>query len=99
MKPKFTYTGIRVKDLDESIAFYSGMFGMKLQGRDKIAATKGEAASLTSEEGGFPELNYYAKGSPFAKRYVVGEGWTTSASGWGTLTRSSPGPRRKVTGS
>jgi lactoylglutathione lyase len=75
VKPKFTYVGIRVKDLDESIAFYTKMFGMKLQGRSKIEATRGEVATLTGGKDGFPlELNYYEKGSPYFKRYTVGEG-------------------------
>ncbi len=75
VNPKFTYVGIRVKDLDESIGFYSKLFGMKLAGRSKIDVTHGELASLVSEEGGFPlELNYYEKKSLYDKRYTVGEG-------------------------
>jgi lactoylglutathione lyase len=75
VKPKFTYVGIRVKDLDESISFYTKLFGMKLSGRSKIDVTHGEVASLVSEEGGFPlELNYYEKKSLYDKRYTVGEG-------------------------
>jgi len=73
--PKFTYVGIRVKDMGESIAFYTELFGMKLQGRSRIEATGGEVATLTSEDGGFPlELNYYPKGSRFDQEYHVGEG-------------------------
>ena len=75
MKTKFRYVGIRVKDLDASIAFYTKVLGMKLRERDKIDATKGEAAFLETEEGGFVlELNYYEKGSRFATAYTVGEG-------------------------
>jgi catechol 2,3-dioxygenase-like lactoylglutathione lyase family enzyme len=75
VKPKFTYVGIRVKDLDESISFYSKLFGMKLADRSKILATHGETATLVSEEGGFPlELNFYEKKSLYDKRYTVGEG-------------------------
>ena len=75
MRPKFTYVGIRVKDMDESIAFYTKMFEMELQGKYKIDTTKGEVASLVSQKDGFPlELNYYSKGSPFYRKYTVGEG-------------------------
>jgi len=75
MKTKFRYAGIRVKDLDASIAFYTKVLGMKNRERDKIDATKGEAAFLSTEEGGFVlELNYYEKGSRFATAYRVGEG-------------------------
>ena len=75
MKSKLTYVGVRVKDLDESISFYSKLLGMKLADRSKIAATHGETATLVSEKGGFPlELNFYEKESRYAKRYTVGEG-------------------------
>jgi len=75
MKTKFTYTGIRVKDLDASVAFYTKVLGMKDLGRGTVGATKGRSASLATEEGGFVlELNYYEKGSRFATDYTVGEG-------------------------
>ena len=74
MKTKFKYTGIRVKDLDASIAFYTNVLGMKVLGRDRFEATKGTVADLVSEEGGFVlELNHYEKGSPYATNYAVGE--------------------------
>ena len=69
------YTGIRVKDLDRSIDFYTRVLGMKLTGRAKIQATKGEVAGLASEDGGHElELNFYPKGSRFATRYLAGHG-------------------------
>ncbi len=75
MKSKFTYTGIRVRDLEKSIEFYTELLGMKLEGRSKIDMAKGEVASLVSQEGGSSlELNYYEKGSKFATEYTVGEG-------------------------
>jgi methylmalonyl-CoA/ethylmalonyl-CoA epimerase len=71
----FGYVGIRVKSLEESIRFYTEVLGMKLTGRTKVEQTKGEVASLVSEDGGFPlELNYYQEGSPHAVKYTVGEG-------------------------
>lgn len=75
MKTKFIYTGIRVRDLDASVRFYTGVLGMKEIGRDSIAAAKGVAVNLVAEEGGpVLELNYYEKGSPFDTKYAVGEG-------------------------
>lgn len=75
VKAKFTYVGIRVIDLQQSVDFYTKLLGMKVKGRSKIEQTKGEAVSLESEDGGFSlELNYYEKGSPHYAEYVVGEG-------------------------
>lgn len=75
MKAKLKYTGIRVKDLDKSVAFYTKLLGMKEDGRTKIPDSKGEVVSLVSEDGGHAlELNYYGKGSPYDTPYQVGEG-------------------------
>ncbi len=75
MKTSFIYTGIRVKNMNESIDFYTKVLGMKLIGRTKIPIAKGEAANLITEGGEFPlELNYYSKASKYDLRYTVGEG-------------------------
>ncbi|MGP8069668.1 MAG: VOC family protein [Candidatus Bathyarchaeia archaeon] len=75
MKTKFTYTGIRVKDLEKSVDFYTKVLGMKENGRSKIEQTGGETVTLTTDEGGpVLELNYYGKGSKFNTEYSVGEG-------------------------
>ncbi len=75
MKTKFIYTGIRVRNLDASVKFYTNVLGMKDLGRSTIAAAKGIAVNLVTDEGGhILELNYYEKGSPFDTKYVVGEG-------------------------
>jgi len=75
MKTKFTYVGIRVKDLEKSIDFYTKILGMKVINRGKIELTKGENAVLQSEEGGpILELNYYEEKSPYNTKYIVGEG-------------------------
>ena len=75
MNTKFTYVGIRVKDLNASVAFYTKVLGMKELGRSTIGETKGEVVNLASEDQGFVlELNSYPKGSRFATPYVVGEG-------------------------
>jgi lactoylglutathione lyase len=76
LKAVFTYTGIRVKDLDKSLKFYAQVLGMKETGRSSIETTGGEVVSLVSEDGGPQlELNFYGKASKYANReYVVGEG-------------------------
>ena len=74
MKSKFTYVGIRVKDLDKSINFYTSLLGMKVKGRSKVEHTKGETVALDGEDNGFTlELNYYEKDSPYYAEYTAGE--------------------------
>ena len=75
MKAKFIYTGIRVKNMEKSIEFYTKLLGMKVTGRTKIETTKGEVVGLVSEDGGhLLELNYYGRGSEFDTKYAVGDG-------------------------
>ena len=57
---KFTYTGIEVKDLDKSIAFYRDVIGMEYVGRSKIDATGGEVAAFkTKGSEHVLEMNWY----------------------------------------
>jgi len=75
MKTTFLYTGIRVKNLEKSVKFYTGLLGMKETGRNRIEATGGTVVGLKSVEGGQDlELNYYPKGNKYATKYVAGEG-------------------------
>jgi lactoylglutathione lyase len=75
MKAKFTYVGIRVRDLKRSIEFYTKLLGMKVAGRGKVEQTRGETVGLVSEKDGFLlELNYYEKDSPYNTEYATGEG-------------------------
>ncbi len=75
MKSKFIYVGIRVKDLEESIKFYTKVLGMRLTGRQRIEETKGEVAGLQSGKNEFAlELNHYDEDSPYNVKYTVGEG-------------------------
>ena len=69
----FTYTGIRVRDLDRSERFYVDILGMKKISRDEMPHG-GRFVHLKSP--GSPqrlELNWYPKGSRFYKKYARGE--------------------------
>lgn len=71
---KLSHTGIRVKDIEASVRFYTEVLGMKLLSRTKIATTKGEVAALQSPGSEqVLELNYYGESSPFATPYTAGE--------------------------
>jgi lactoylglutathione lyase len=64
---KFTYTGIEVRDMDESIQFYTEVMKMKLLDRHGIPETGGEVAALQSEGSGqFLELNHYPRRAKYA---------------------------------
>lgn len=73
MTPKMIYTGIRVKDMDESINFYTKTLGMTLVSREKTPQTQGEVATLKSPGSKQElELNWYEKGSNFWTPYING---------------------------
>src|SRR3989442_15381248 len=56
----FRYTGIRVRDLDRSIAFYTKVLGMQMTWRMRIRETGGAIAVLKSPRGSQRlELNWY----------------------------------------
>jgi lactoylglutathione lyase len=73
MAYRFYYAGIRVRDLDRSLAFYRDAFGMKVVNRGTMAhggkwvhlKTPGSAQRL--------ELNWYPPRSRFHTRYRAGE--------------------------
>ena len=72
---KFIYAGIRVRDMDESISFYTQVMGMRLLDRAKIITTKGEVASLQSPGSDqVLELNCHGVDSEFSSPYEVAEG-------------------------
>ena len=69
----FRYTGIRVRDLDRSIAFYTTVLGMRVTWRMKIRETGGEIAVLKSPRGTQRlELNWYASRGRY-RRYRQGD--------------------------
>ncbi len=72
---RLKYTGIRVKDMDESLRFYTGVLGMDVvDKREPTPPTNGEVVTLRSSGGDqLLELNWYAEGSRFGPPYVNGE--------------------------
>ena len=73
MRPRMIYTGIRVKDMEESIRFYTEVLGMKLERREKAPQTHGESATLKSPGSEqVIELNWYAHGSTYGTSYENG---------------------------
>jgi lactoylglutathione lyase len=72
---RLVYTGIRVKDMDESLRFYTEVLGMQVvEKRERTTPTEGEVATLKSPDGSqLLELNWYAEGSRFGPPYVNGE--------------------------
>ena len=72
---RLKYTGIRVKDMDESLRFYTGVLGMEVADRrEPTPPTKGEVVALRSPGGDqLLELNWYAEESRFGPPYLNGE--------------------------
>ncbi len=70
----FSYTGIRVRDLERSVRFYAEVLGMKVAFRMKIRRQRGEVVLLTSPRGAQRlELNWYEPGSRYAAPFRSGE--------------------------
>ena len=68
------YTGIRVKNLDDSIKFFVEVMGMEVKERYPIESNNSEVAVLWSKEGGAElELNYYKEESRFYEPYSSGQ--------------------------
>jgi len=66
MTSQMVYTGIRVRNLDRSIRFYTRGLGMRLRGRGRNPAIHGAWAQLESPKTGqLLELNWYSSRSPF----------------------------------
>ena len=72
---RLRYTGIRVRDMDASIRFYTEVLGMRVvEKRERTPPTEGEVVTLKSPDGDqLLELNWYAEGSRFGPPYVNGE--------------------------
>ena len=72
---RFIYTGIRVKNMEESLKFYVDILGMNIaEPLQRTPPTKGSVVTLKSPSSEqILELNHYEEGSPFNYAYVNGE--------------------------
>jgi lactoylglutathione lyase len=69
-----TYVGLRVRDLERSVRFYTEQLGLTERKRGMMSHG-GVWVSLTDPETKVPlELNWYPPDSPYAVPYVPGEG-------------------------
>jgi lactoylglutathione lyase len=72
---RMTYTGIRVKDMEESLRFYTEILGMHVV--DPLVPappTAGKVVTLRSPDSTqLLELNWYEEGSRFGPTYSNGE--------------------------
>lgn len=70
---RFWYTGIRVKDLKESIKFYTEALGFHVIIRGKMSHHEGTYVQMRTPTGKqVLELNYYPESSKFYEDYVCG---------------------------
>lgn len=74
MRFEFEYTGLRVRNLDAAVDFFTKVLGMRLEGRVKADWNKGEFATLCTADGKHKlELSWYADGSPVAGPFREGD--------------------------
>ena len=73
MRAKFRYTGIRVRDLDRSLAFYTGVLGMKVIGGGTMPHGGRYVHLRTPRSTQRLELNWYPPSSRFYTPYRTGE--------------------------
>ncbi len=73
MRATFHYTGIRVRDLERSLAFYTGTLGMKVIGRGTMPHGGRYVHLRTPRSPQRLELNWYPKGTRFYTPYRRGE--------------------------
>jgi lactoylglutathione lyase len=75
MSPRFAYTGIRVRDMDESVRFYTEILGMEIvEPIQSTPPTHGKVAGLRSPGSAqLLELNWYEPGTRFGRAYANGE--------------------------
>ena len=72
---RFIYVGIRVRDMQESLDFYTKVFQMQIVDKlERTEPTKGQVVTLKSPASDqLLELNYYEEGSKFGSEYKNGE--------------------------
>jgi len=70
---RFWYTGIRVKNLKESVRFYTEALGFQVVVRGKMSSHEGTYVQMRTPTGKqILELNYYPETSKFFEGYVCG---------------------------
>ncbi|MGI0133133.1 MAG: VOC family protein [Thermoplasmata archaeon] len=71
---RFDYTGIRVRELERSLAFYRDLLGLREVFRGPVTETGGEIALLECPTSGRRlELNAYTSGDRFSPPYREGD--------------------------
>ena len=72
---RFIYTGIRVRNMDDSLRFYTEILQMEVVEKlEKTEPTRGLVVTLKSKDSQqLLELNYYEEGSRFGTEYKNGE--------------------------
>jgi lactoylglutathione lyase len=71
---QFGYTGLRVRDLDKAIEFFTNVLGMKLAEVVETPWNKGKFANLGYEKDKHAlELSWYAKDSPHYTEFIEGD--------------------------
>jgi len=73
MRARFRYTGIRVRDLDRSLTFYTNVLGMRVIGGGTMPHGGRYVHLRTPGSQQRLELNWYPKGSRFYAPYRAGE--------------------------
>ncbi|HZW56999.1 MAG TPA: VOC family protein [Nitrososphaerales archaeon] len=75
MNFRFIYTGIRVRDMQESLDFYTRIFQMEIAEKLEVTEpTKGQVVTLKSKNSEqLLELNYYEDKTRFGTEYKNGE--------------------------
>ena len=72
---RLVYTGLRVRDIERSLRFYTEILGMEVVDHlESFEPTRGKAVTLRSPGSSqLLELNWYEEGSRFGTTYVNGE--------------------------
>src|SRR3989441_5750415 len=75
MEFRFVYTGLRVRDIERSLQFYTEILGMEVvDPLESYEPTRGKAVTVRSPGSSqLLELNWYEEGSRFGTAYVNGE--------------------------
>ena len=75
MEFRFVYTGLRVRDIERSLRFYTEILGMEVvDPLESFEPTRGKAVTVRSPSSSqLLELNWYEEGSQFGTAYTNGE--------------------------